>query len=322
MILHQRWLLLKAEDPETGQIYFFIDKCLPFGASISCSIFQKFSDCLKHIVEFLLKLNDVVSNYLDDFLFMALLKESCDRMVSAFIKLCARINCPILDNKTEWGTTIIVFFGMLLDGEHHCLCIPEEERARALSQLNWIMDKKKATIKEIQCLTDLLNFLNKAIVPGRVFTRRMYSKLSLKDKNGRDLKQYHHVHLCREFKSDCSIWTMFLQHAGASVLCRPFIDLNAFKTSKEINFYMDASGSIGYGCFFAGKWAFGEWDQTFLQVVKPSIEFLELFALCAGLLTWDRYISNTRVIIFCDNQAVVQMVNNTTSSCPNCMFLL
>ena len=322
LISHRWWLLIKTEDPKTGEVFFFVDKCLPFGVSISCAIFQEFSDSLKHMVEYLLCLDDVVSNYLDDFLFIAFLKDECDRMVSTFLLLCKRINCPVTEEKTEWATVIITFLGMLLDGKRHCMCIPKEKRTRALSQLNWIKSKKKVTIKEIQCLTGLLNFLNKAIVPGRVFTRQMYAKLRLKDNKGRDLKQYHHTNLSREFKNDCNIWVLFLQNAGASVLCIPFVDLKAFQTSQEIQFYTDVSGTIGYGSFFAGRWHFGECNQTFLAYAKLSIEFLELFALCAGILTWDKYISNTRVIIFCDNQAVVQMVNNMTSSCQNCMFLL
>ena len=35
-----RWMILKAVDPETGETFFFIDKCLPFGSSRSCAIFE------------------------------------------------------------------------------------------------------------------------------------------------------------------------------------------------------------------------------------------------------------------------------------------
>ena len=37
-----RWLILKAKSPMDGKFYYFIDKCLPFGASISCALFQEF----------------------------------------------------------------------------------------------------------------------------------------------------------------------------------------------------------------------------------------------------------------------------------------
>ena len=47
MAKDQWWLLvMKAEHPTTGQICYFVDKCLPFGSSISCAIFQAISDAI------------------------------------------------------------------------------------------------------------------------------------------------------------------------------------------------------------------------------------------------------------------------------------
>ena len=40
------WLVMKAQDPQTGQWKYFVDKCLPFGASISCALFQWFCNAL------------------------------------------------------------------------------------------------------------------------------------------------------------------------------------------------------------------------------------------------------------------------------------
>ena len=41
------WLIMKARHPLTGKWVYFVDKCLPFGSSISCAHFQRFSDALK-----------------------------------------------------------------------------------------------------------------------------------------------------------------------------------------------------------------------------------------------------------------------------------
>ena len=46
-----KWLVFKAQDPSIGEWRYFVDKCLPFGASISCAIFQAFSDALKFLAE-------------------------------------------------------------------------------------------------------------------------------------------------------------------------------------------------------------------------------------------------------------------------------
>ena len=324
LILHRRWLIMCAEDPESKKMMYFINMCLPFGASISCAIFQAFSDALNHIVKYLLKIDDILTNYLDDFLFIAVMRAECDKMMMTFMRVCKQINCPLSEEKTEWSSLIMTFLGTLLDGRRHCLCIPEDKKIKVLNQIRQIRSKKTATVKSIQQLTGILNFLNRAIVPGRVFTWRMYSRISLKNKQGKKLKQHHHVSLTAKFKKDCEIWESFLNNSNCARFCRPFIDNDVFATSNELNFYTDASGVLGYGCYFNGNWAYRMWPRKFLKICNPSIEYQELFALVAGILTWQRkpQLNNTRVVIFCNNQAVVSMVNNTMSSCHNCMVLL
>ena len=78
------WLVMKAQDPQTGQTFYFVDRCLPFGASRSCAIFQAFSDGLAHILQYLVKKHNFLTNYLDDFLFIATLKLMCDYLVAEF----------------------------------------------------------------------------------------------------------------------------------------------------------------------------------------------------------------------------------------------
>ena len=78
------WLIFKAKDPKDGKYKYFVDKCLPFSASISCALYQKFSDSLQHIMQFKMGKKDAISNYLDDFLFLALKKWICDSMIEQF----------------------------------------------------------------------------------------------------------------------------------------------------------------------------------------------------------------------------------------------
>ena len=57
-------------------------------------------------------------------------------------------------------------------------------------------------------------------------------------------------------------------------------------------------------------------------MVKPSIEYLELFGVLAGVLNWIKLFSNKRIVLFCDNESVVHMINQSSSSCKNCMVLI
>jgi hypothetical protein len=48
--------------------YYYIDKCLPMGCAISCSLFEKFSTSIHWLVEQNSSLK-TVDHYLDDFIF-------------------------------------------------------------------------------------------------------------------------------------------------------------------------------------------------------------------------------------------------------------
>ena len=203
-----QWLIMKATNPVDEKTWFFVEKNLPFGASISCSHFQRFSNALRHIFEYKSGKRMVVTNYLDDFLFVAKSPEDCNNLVRLFLCLCDEIGVPIATEKTKHAASQMVFLGILLDGAQRIMSIPLEKVQKTTNLLNVFLDKKKATVKELQSLSGLLNFLGRAIFPGRAFTRHMYSKFS-ESLSGK-LKPYHHIRLDNEFKSDCKVWLDFL----------------------------------------------------------------------------------------------------------------
>ena len=138
------------------------------------------------------------------------------------------------------------------------------------------------------------------------------------------LKQYHHVRLDAEFKQDCATWLAFLDNTSVSVVNRPMIDLALTVSAEDISFSSDASAAhqLGFGSILGSRWIFGAWGTQFMKQYEPRIEYLELYALCAGVITWSYLLKNCRIIVYCDNQAVVGMINEMASSCPKCMKLL
>ena len=243
---------------------------------------------------------------------------------------------------TEWAVQSIIFLGILLDGRSFTLGIPLEKRDHVVHLLNTFLDKRKARIKGLQVLCGYLNFLSKAIFPGRTFIRCMYAKFANvvtvnSSVNQEDdhrfakrikMKQHYHMRLDKEFKVDCRVWLDFLTNDERYVVNRPMVDIlgDIRVTSTKIFFYSDASAAkhLGFGCLLGSKWIQSFWEPDFIQGQKPSIEFLELFALTAGVFTWqsDPILNNCRVTIFCDNMAVVQMINSMTSKCEQCMILI
>ena len=270
-------------------------------------------------------------NYLDDFLFAALSQVLCNDNLNTFLDLCTDLGIPVSDEKTEWAVTLIVFLGILLDGKNRMLAIPEEKANKALHLLDNMIHKKKATVKELHHLAGLLNFLNKAIIPGCAFKRRMYSKFSgilegraaSVSQQEKTLKPHHHVRLDSEFKNDCEMWGQFLLSTDGRIN-RPFIDRKTTLDAEVLDFYTDAAKGplLGIGAVFNKNWLFGQWEPSYIENCNPSIEYLELLGICVAFFVWVHYLRNRRIVLFCDNQAVVTMVNNTTAKCKNCMVLI
>ena len=184
--------------------------------------------------------------------------------------------------------------------------------------INYILNKKnkKITLRNLQQMCGYLNFLGKCIVPGRAFTRRMYA-------HGKNLtKKDHHLYVGRELRLDLQMWLIFLEELKYSA-ARPFFHFDNELTSQELNFYTDASFK-GCGGICNNEWFIKEWeDDLFSQKNwRPSINYLELYALTIGVFLWISKYENRKITIFCNNQSVMHMVNTTTSSCPNCMVLI
>ena len=71
----------------------------------------------------------------------------------------------------------MVFLGLLLDTEQLIICIPTDKIDKALDLLEYFLNKKnkKVTKLKVQQLCGYLNFLSRAILPGRTFVRRLYA---------------------------------------------------------------------------------------------------------------------------------------------------
>ena len=193
------------------------------------------------------------------------------------------------------------------------MCIPLDKLIKAADWINYFLNKKsrKATVHEFQKLCGTLNFLCRCIVPGRAFLRRLYVTNS-------NLKAHHHVKISEENRLDLLVWKEFL--AKPDNYYRPFMESTTVN-AMELDMYSDASGNfkLGFGAYCGPEWTYGQWDTKFCQEVKPSIEYLELFVVLVGVLNWIKLFSNRRILLFCDNESVVHMINNSSSNCKNCM---
>jgi hypothetical protein len=81
-----------------GKLYF--DCCLPMGLSSSCKVFEAFSSALEFIINKKCP-QTIVHHLIDDFLVIGPTKELCQQTLEKFLDLCAELNVPIAERKTE-----------------------------------------------------------------------------------------------------------------------------------------------------------------------------------------------------------------------------
>lgn len=91
---------------------------MPFGASISCAIWEKFATSLHLIIQSKSR-NPSILHYLDDFLFAGPVNSNfCQFTLDFFKEICNHIGVPIALDKTTVLNTTIFFLGIDFDTIH------------------------------------------------------------------------------------------------------------------------------------------------------------------------------------------------------------
>ena len=111
---------------------------------------------------------------------------------------------------------------------------------------------------------------------------------------------YNAITLNRQARADIQWWLQFLPAWNGKAM---FLD-TTWVLAQNLQFYTDASGSKGYGAYFAGTWLHGDW-QPHQRLPQRSIQ-RQMFAILAAATTWTQWVHGKRICFWCDNQAIVK----------------
>ena len=126
---------------------------------------------------------------------------------------------------------------------------------------------------------------------------------------------HHHLRLCTDVYLDLDWWLAFLPTwNGVS-----FILENTWSTSLSMSLFTDASGSLGWGAYWSRHWIQSHWSGN---QVDRGIVWKELFAIASAVNTWGHHWPRKKVLVHCDNQAVVGIWKKGTTNCPEVMSLV
>ena len=296
-----------------GDHYYF-DKALPFGCSISCAIFETFARFLEWVIRINCPVGEL-EHYLDDFLFGGRSGTAhCQMMLSSFHAVSETFGVPIASEKTEGPTTVLVFLGLELDSILMQVRIPLEKIKLIITQIQDILrHKRSVTLKELQSLLGSLNFMCRAVVPGRPFCRRLI------DATCGVTSRHHFIRLKPGMRQDLKMWLRFFRHFnGVSI----FHD-SAWQSNTVICLFTDSSSTQGFGAYFKGRWSCAAWPEDWLvQGRTNDITLLEYFPILVSLYIWGDNLRNKKVLFQCDNMTVVHVINRQTSKSPDLMVLV
>ena len=169
--------------------------------------------------------------------------------------------------------------------------------------------------QQLHSLIGSLNFACRAVVPGRPFCRRLINAACGLT------KQHYHLRITADMKKDLELWVQFFQNFnGISVFHDRF-----WVSNEDLQLYTDSAGGpdLGFGAYFAGKWAQGTWPQAWVECgITSNITVLELFPLLVSLHIWNNELRNKKIVFRVDNMAVVHIVNHMTSKSDKVMTIL
>ena len=245
---------------------YYFDKALLFRCSISCATFEKFATFLEFAVHRRSPVGRLL-HHLDDFLFGGKRNtHDCQIIMGHFQTCMYELGVPIAGEKTEGPKTVLCFLGLELDSDEMVVRVPMAKVHEIIQKIEAVLSKRKATLKTIQSLIGVLQFACRAIIPDRPFCRRLINATCGVS------SPYHHIRV--------KMWlSFFKQYNGTSVFHDRF-----WISSANAELYSDSAGCIGFGIYFAGKWSYATWPETWQESgLTGDITVLELLPILVSL---------------------------------------
>ena len=281
-----QWLLMYEWN---GKVYY--ELFLPFGLRTAPIIFNLFSEAIHWIM---MSLGWKLCHYMDDFLLVLPPQIGCDapKAAAEFLHTCESVGFAIEEKKNREGT-LVDFLGLEIDTMDMQARLPPDKHQHALQLVTDTLEKHSIPFYELERLLGFLSFCCAVLPLGRPFLRQVFNLLN------RKTHHLAHVRVSSAAKRDLRWWKLFLhQWHGISVirsLPRPVITI-----------YTDASGTKGLG----GIWG----TQAFSVHVNrrhrgKHINWKEMFAIFFAVSLWADNWLGSRVVLMCDNSAVVDAIN-------------
>ena len=297
------------------QASYYVDLQLPFGLRSAPAIFNRLADALEYILVHNYGIEDLL-HYLDDFFTCGPPSADPPRSTAAIQKrtiltVFENLGIPVSDgaDKVVGPATQLKMLGIILDSIAWTRSLPSDKLEALQAALHAWGQRATCSKRELLSLVGSLSFAAKVVPPGRTFLRRLI------DLSTTCTALDGTLHLTPDAQDDISWWQKFLPTwPGRSLI--PDLE---WTRSPDFQLFTDAAAATGYGAFFKGHWIAHRWTPAQEQL---SLTWKELFPIAIACRVWGPSWSQKKLLVHCDNAAVVDIMASGTCRDRHVMALV
>ena len=242
------------------------------------------------------------TSYLDDLIGVS----SADRGTEAFNSLGDLLGeLGLLENLTKAcpPSTIQIVLGVEINTVDGTISVSGERMTEITALVGDWQEKTRADKVELQSLIGKLQFITKCVRQSRVFMNRLLGTLrAVKSEKQR-------IKLGNSFMKDLKWWSKFMDEFNGT----SFIP-QLHWSEPDITFSTD-SCLVGCGGLCGLQYFHYSYPKRILDQGMP-IHDLEMLAVILAVRVWGKNFAGMRVQIYCDNEAVVQVINSSKTRDP------
>ena len=278
----------------------FYDKTAVMGSVSAPYACQRTTNFIRHIMT---NLHYNVFNYVDDF--MGVEHES--KIWSSYNtlgNLLRDLGATEAMDKAVAPAYVVEMLGILFDFIQMKIQVTDGRRREILAELTWWENTRAFTRKQLESLLGKLQFMACCVRPSRVLMHRLREALKT-TQEGWNMKQNH-----MQMDKDIQWWLKYISvHHTASIMWL----LNNPTTDHVMASDASLLG-MGATCTANSKFCFSQFPSHLLHMGKWTIVQYELLAVNIALKMWASLLTGNKFKIYCDNKAVVDIINNGYST--------
>ena len=277
---------------------FYIDICPPFGLRSSAMMMVRTTTAIIHIHKD--KGYDSMA-YIDDFGGAEHDLDTADLALATLQSILKDLGMAEAESKICPPTQIMTWLGIQFDTLHMTMSLPPKKRDEVAACLrNW-EDRTRATLREVQSLFGLLQFVTSVAPAARLFTNRILDTI-------REVGNDKYVTLSWGFKRDVKFFRDLLpDFRGVKIMDKP--DTPA-QHSLELDACLVGCGGV------SGTEFYGRTFPPDVIAQDHPIAHLELLNIVVAVKLWSEEWAGHKVRITCDNMNAVLAVHTGRTRDP------